>query len=140
MKARFEICGCPSISIGISDGRERGKDFEVSVFLSETGGANYSTDPSAKLRKELAGFYDKENLPEKVMTAAKESLARGGYNRGPCRDYFDLQAAKYFSGVTGYERDDEKWVKLRRQMEDRLRKSNSIELLEIAITMGMRLS
>ena len=48
MKARFEICSCPSISVGIDEARGRGKDFEVSVFLTETGGANYSTDPSGK--------------------------------------------------------------------------------------------
>jgi hypothetical protein len=139
MKARVEICGCPSIFVSIDDGRERGKDFEVSVFVAETGGASYQSDPAAKLRKELAGFFDKENLPEKVVSAAKESLLRGGYNQGPCRDFFDPQAAKYFSGVSGYERDEEKWTKLRRQMEDRLRKSNSIELLEVAINMGMKL-
>jgi len=145
MKARIFLAGCPRIAALVEKDLYAAK-FKVSVICTETGPAFYETDPAIPLRRELAGEYLPENLPPRIVEAAKGSLAVGGYNRGPERDYFDLAAVKFFGGFAHdpgkYPTPEtgEYWGKLRRRIEDALRKGNPHDIADVALSLGIKLS
>jgi hypothetical protein len=109
--AKIQLCSCPSISAFIDEiDHER---FYISVYLTESSNAVYVTDPAETYRRRLSGEYAKDpnncrnyrqlsGLPEEIVEAARASIARGGYNAGPCSDYFTARALKYFAPLSAW--------------------------------------
>ena len=72
------LSATPSITAVVTRGGFQ--QFSVSVFLAETSGASYSSDPAAKLRRDLEGEYDVKTLPailrDEVEATDAADLAR----------------------------------------------------------------
>jgi hypothetical protein len=149
--AKIIINSCPSVSVFIDEiDHER---FYVSVYLTETSNVNYVTDPAEAYRRRLSGEYavDPNNcrnyrqlsgLPEEIVEAAKASIARGGYNAGPCSDYFTARALKYFAPLSAwYQGGQEEYNRLIDEaivkLEALRAKSDTSRLDDLCLALGL---
>ena len=75
---RITLSATPSVTAIVT--RCGFQQFSVSVFLTETSGASYASDPAAKLRQDLEGEYDVKTLPatlrDEVEATDAADLAR----------------------------------------------------------------
>lgn len=134
-RAEIIINGCPQISLTLTS--TDGFNIKVSAWTSETGSASYPTDPANGFR-EWDGFYTPKTLPIEIYELGSKALLEGRYNSGPHSNQFDFYFAKLFllgGNNTNFHNRD--WKKVRRRIEDRLRKEFVPEfLLGIALKVG----